>query len=293
MRTFRPVLIFALGAASFFTGEAGAQLRLTETGAPQSKYVSLQAPASVPASITWILPGGDGSPNQCLSTNGAGTLGWRSSGTGYSLDASDGSPTNAVYVNASGSVGIGTTNPAQALDVNGVAQADRFYSTADVGNGGGYNLALSRSDNTKQALIGFNKAAVQQFTIGQNSGSDNLQFGSFASGGFLFNGGNVGVGVAPSANRLEVSGTVSATTFSLGLQIVSNSCSVPSGAGCTAIATCPAGKALLGGGFVNSWVNITVLSSYPSSTTAWSCQFWATSTGGVTPSCYALCAKVQ
>jgi hypothetical protein len=293
MRTFRPVLTFVLGAAFLFTREAGAQLRLTETGAPQSKYISFQAPASVPSNLTWIFPGTDGAPNQCLATNGSGTLGWRTSGTGYSLDASDGSPTNALYVNAAGNVGIGTTSPGAALEVNGIAQADRVYSTADIPNGGGYNYMLSRSDSTKQALIGFNKAGVQQFTIGQNSTSDNLQFGSFASGGFLFTGGNVGIGTAPTTNKLEVTGTVAATTFSLGLQIVTNACTVPAGAGCTATATCPGGKSLLGGGFSNSWVDITVLASYPSSTTAWSCHFWSTSSGGVSPTCYALCAKVQ
>lgn len=99
---------------------AHAQFRFVETGGAQTNYIGLQAPAAVTANFTLSLPPSDGTANQCLSTDGAGNLQWRSAGgTGYSLDAVDGSPTNAVYVNAAGNVGIGTTAAVSTLDVNG------------------------------------------------------------------------------------------------------------------------------------------------------------------------------
>jgi hypothetical protein len=109
-------LIFALTLLPF---EASAQLRLTATGGG-ANYVGLQAPSTVTSSFTWLLPSVDGAANQCLATNGSGTLGWRTAGgTGYSLDADDGNPTNALYVNSLGNVGIGTTAPSNKLEVIG------------------------------------------------------------------------------------------------------------------------------------------------------------------------------
>ena len=100
---------------------ASAQIRLVETGAPNSKYVSLQAPASVPSNFTWTLPSGDGSANQCLATNGSGTLIWYTpagGGSGYSLNANDGSPVNALYVEGAGNVGIKKKKKRVKLEVS-------------------------------------------------------------------------------------------------------------------------------------------------------------------------------
>lgn len=101
-----------------FTSSAHAQFRMVETGGTFTEYVALQAPASVATNFTWTMPGADGSPNQCLATNGSGTLFWHTpGGSSNSLNASDGSPTNAVFVDASGNVGIGTTSPGRLLHV--------------------------------------------------------------------------------------------------------------------------------------------------------------------------------
>ena len=105
--------------------------------------------------------------------------------------------------------------------------------------------------------------------------------------------GNVGIGTASPSTTLQVAGTVGATTFSLGQEIVTASCTVPNGGTCTAAATCPAGKALLSGGFSNSWASVQVLTSYPASTTVWNCTFYTVAGGGVSPTCYALCGKVN
>ncbi len=105
--------------------------------------------------------------------------------------------------------------------------------------------------------------------------------------------GNVGVGMTPSS-KLEVNGTVSATTFAMGLEYKNTSCSMSSGAGgtCQADVTCSAGKQILGGGFNNAWAAIDVLQSYPTSSTNWRCYFYsAGGSGGSTPYCYAICGK--
>lgn len=103
-----------------------------------------------------------------------------------------------------GKVGLGTTTPAYSLDVNGFAQASRFYSSDDISSGSGANFVMNRSDNTKQAVFAVNKAGVQQFTIGENSSSDNLTFSSFTSGDFIFKGGDVGIGTASPQATAEI-----------------------------------------------------------------------------------------
>ena len=44
--------------------------------ADSSNYVGLKAPATIGTNVTWILPSGDGTPNQTLQTNGSGSLSW-------------------------------------------------------------------------------------------------------------------------------------------------------------------------------------------------------------------------
>ena len=61
-------------------GDLGAQFMDDDA----SHYVAFVAPTSVSSSVTWTLPGADGTSGQVLSTDGAGTLTWStvSSGTG-------------------------------------------------------------------------------------------------------------------------------------------------------------------------------------------------------------------
>jgi hypothetical protein len=53
-----------------------AQNDLRFADADSSNWVAFQAPATVTSNVTWTLPATDGSNNQVLTTNGAGTLSW-------------------------------------------------------------------------------------------------------------------------------------------------------------------------------------------------------------------------
>jgi hypothetical protein len=57
-------------------------LRFGEATANGTNYVAFQAPASITADVTWTLPAADGTVNQVLSTDGAGTLDWIAAGVG-------------------------------------------------------------------------------------------------------------------------------------------------------------------------------------------------------------------
>ena len=67
-------------SASGFTTNAEGPLRLSDNAGGQ--YVGLKAPATVASSVTWTLPGTDGTNGQTLVTNGSGTLSWSSGANG-------------------------------------------------------------------------------------------------------------------------------------------------------------------------------------------------------------------
>lgn len=59
---------------------ARAELEFYDTDS--SHYVAFRAPATVASSLTWTLPASDGTADQVLATNGAGTLSWADAGAG-------------------------------------------------------------------------------------------------------------------------------------------------------------------------------------------------------------------
>lgn len=61
------------------TADTAAEIRLAEDTDNGTNYMGIKAPASVSSSTTLTLPDGDGSANQILQTDGAGTLSWGSS----------------------------------------------------------------------------------------------------------------------------------------------------------------------------------------------------------------------
>ena len=56
------------------TSTAGADIKLYEDTDNGTNYVSLKAPDTIAANVTWQLPGADGTTGQFLATNGAGVL---------------------------------------------------------------------------------------------------------------------------------------------------------------------------------------------------------------------------
>lgn len=57
-------------------------LRFGEATANGTNYVGFQAPATIATNVLWTLPATDGTSNQVLKTDGAGTLNWSTPATG-------------------------------------------------------------------------------------------------------------------------------------------------------------------------------------------------------------------
>jgi hypothetical protein len=71
------------GAATFVgavnvsgTSTAGSNIKFYEDTDNGTNYVSLKAPDTISADVTWTLPAADGTNEQVLKTNGSGTLSW-------------------------------------------------------------------------------------------------------------------------------------------------------------------------------------------------------------------------
>lgn len=109
-----------------------------------------------------------------------------------------------MYISSSGYVGIGTTAPAAALHVfgnNGTFGTSAFFSL----NAGvpGIGIGHSGAIGVIQGHAAANSAATAGFAM-------------------QLSGGNVGIGVLPTANRLQVDGDVGAANFRIGTQLTSD-----------------------------------------------------------------------
>lgn len=70
-------------ARQFLTDlELAAQRELRFEDADSSNYVGFKSPTTVAANRIWTLPATDGTSNQVLKTDGAGTLSWSTPTTG-------------------------------------------------------------------------------------------------------------------------------------------------------------------------------------------------------------------
>ena len=76
-----------------FTGDIiidnAKELRFHEADGNGSNYVGFEAPATLGGNKIWVLPSADGSADEFLKTNGAGTLSWGTSSSGATGGATD------------------------------------------------------------------------------------------------------------------------------------------------------------------------------------------------------------
>ena len=207
---------------------------------------------------------------------------------------------NSVLQNVSGSAIAGNSVLVSNGTATGVTALATPLNSFLMSNGSSVPTwgAISSDIFTQYAILA-GRAGGQTFRGGTGANEDLVleSTSNVTKGDIILNasGGNVGIGTTSPSSKLEVAGTVSATSFNVGSQIVTNSCYVgPSpGDSCQVSATCPAGKQLLSGGFSNGWASAQVLQSYPSSVTSWTCYFYTATGTGASPTCYALCGKIQ
>lgn len=113
----------------------------------------------------------------------------------HSLDAADGDPTDAIYVDENGNVGIGTTNPQALLQVG--EETCYLYRNPN-------RLGIDDIDPDAQLEIAVPAAGLLDlFMLSSTPAGDGDLF-------IVENGGNVGIGTAAPASRLEVNGNVEA-----------------------------------------------------------------------------------
>lgn len=157
--------------------------------------------------IAYAWPGGDGSANQVLVTNGSGQLSWANiSVAGATWSTS----TNGSIYYSSGNVGIGTSGPVSVLHVvgnsNEVARFTRDNST-------NVNQYFSITENINGTTLLANSATSNQkpliINVANSGGgvSAGTMYTDFQIGGtsvMTLKGSNVGIGTTSPQANLEV-----------------------------------------------------------------------------------------
>ena len=166
------------------------------------------------------------------------------------VSASGAGSTPALFVStAARYVGVNTGAPQARLHVDGYSL---FASSASI-LGGGLSGAQSALEVIGSTLV-------------------------------VRNDGTVGIGVASPAERLDVAGKVKAAGFAASRERVNAVC----GTDTICTAGCTAGKVLMGGGCTQD-AAVSLVKSYPSSDTVWTCEFAAIT--NITA--YAICSTVE
>lgn len=109
--------------------------------------------------------------------------------------------------------------------------------------------------------------------------------------------GNVGIGKAAGTSvKLDVDGTVKATKFDIGREIVTNTLYKNPWTGSNTVdATCPSGKYVIGGGCYASRAatdNSNTFRNQPLGDNVWRCSVYSSSSSDLTVNAYAICADI-
>jgi len=133
-----------IGPAGSVAGSAG-ELRFEELVANGTNHVGLKAPDSVPANIVWTLPSSDGTSKQMLTTDGAGTMYWRSHPVPYEVYAS-----TTIFIN--------NTIKVVPMDTPRLVNADFSLATSVItfNRAGVYTVEFTtnaRSTNTTRTTV--------------------------------------------------------------------------------------------------------------------------------------------
>ena len=161
------------------------QIRFTEADANGANFVSLQAPDTLAADVSYTLPSAAPTANgQVLAGTTAGVLSWTDDPTGQWVT----NGTNVYY--DGGNVGIGVGNsPSEKLEVEGTAQV-----LSELRSKTGHDLKLNAGSANRDVFL-----QVNDSTLMTVQGST----------------GNVGIGVSPTSS-LHVSVGSSGTNSSAG-----------------------------------------------------------------------------
>ena len=231
--TFMPKAGGSFSGDIILTG--GSDIRFVETGGG-SDYVAFQAPSSIATSITWTLPGADGSANQLLSTNGSGTLSWASAASAATVTTNTDNTNATRYLLFSTSAQSGATiyvddtttplsyNPSTAdltvagdLNVNG-GDIVTSAATATLFNTNATTLTAGAAATTLTLGYGSTEASTTNISTGAVASATtktiNIGTGSAASSTTNVNLGSANGGTVTVNKDLVVSGdlTVNGTT---------------------------------------------------------------------------------
>ena len=180
-----------------------------------SNFVGFKAPDVVSSTKPWVLPPADGSANQVLTTNGAGTLSWASAATQWATNG-----TSVSY--SSGNVGIGTTNPSAMLHLSGSGTVANLLATTTAANS-----AFSRYTNGPSTAyvgmdgVGFLNTSPGASVLGSSASQPVILAPGLAEKVRITSAGNVGIGTTSPTNNLQIgsttgTGTTSPASLSLG-----------------------------------------------------------------------------
>lgn len=167
------------GSANSIDLENQGLLKLLELTTNGTNYVALQAPASLSADKTYILPSADGTSGQFLQTDGAGTMTW-------------------ATASGSGSPGGNSAEP-QYNSSGSFAGLPRGVMTS----GGNFGIGTT---TVPSGTVEVTKNSTDDLLLASSSGS--------TSGDYFIvkNAGNVGIGSVAPTGKIAIQATAGATT---------------------------------------------------------------------------------